>query len=517
MIWKIAKKDFLLNLMTFKFAVGTVLCVVLMAVFMPVLVNDYQQRLKTYNDNVARNEAELRKVRVYKSITPTIYRRPTVLSVFSQGLERQLGNSAKMKLGSVPGISAAAATGNPYLAAYSVLDACLIFKIVISVLALLVAYDVVAGEREQGTLKLMVSGTIARYQVLLGKLLAGLITLLVPVTISYIAGLLILLFFPMAELTVTDWIRIGLMYLATLIFVSAMYNIGLLFSCLLRRSAISLVLALFVWIVLVVVIPNVSVYLAAQIRPIEARKNIDSQIESIWKKFDGEMYEYNEENPPIGPADWGPGAFGNLVLSGGTIAAIEAQQQLLDFQISRRIEYADKQRQVEQSYLHLLFQQEHLANTLSSISPISLYENVLSRLSQTDLTYSKSFFSQAKTYRNALIDFISSNTNDFSSSSYFTQFSEQDAMIYEKNWEAVCHAQNEAEKNRAMDIFTQFISETKKNWAPLYSQDLPQFVYQAESVIKNLQRIIPGLGRLIFISLLFFALSFVAFQKYDVR
>jgi len=26
MIWKIAKKEFLLNLMTFKFAVGTMLC-----------------------------------------------------------------------------------------------------------------------------------------------------------------------------------------------------------------------------------------------------------------------------------------------------------------------------------------------------------------------------------------------------------------------------------------------------------------------------------------------------------
>ena len=32
MIWKIAKKEFLLNLMTFKFAVGTIVCVVLTAV-----------------------------------------------------------------------------------------------------------------------------------------------------------------------------------------------------------------------------------------------------------------------------------------------------------------------------------------------------------------------------------------------------------------------------------------------------------------------------------------------------
>jgi ABC-type transport system involved in multi-copper enzyme maturation permease subunit len=516
MIWEIAKKEFLLNVMTFKFAVGTILCVVLMVVFMPVLVNDYQQRLKDYNANVAANEVELRKVKVYKNITPIVYKPPAVLSVFSGGMEKRLGTLAKIVPESVPIISPASTNDNPYLSAFAVFDVSLIFKIVISVMAILVAYDVVSSEREQGTLKLILSGTIVRYHVLLGKHLAGLITLLVPVTISYIAGLLILLSFPMVELTMVDWIRIGLIYLATLIFISAMYNIGLLFSCLVRTSAISLVLALFVWIAFVVVIPNVSVYLASQIRPIESRKNIDTKIESIWKKFSGEIDEYKIKNPPVGPVTRGPGAFGNFVLSGGAKAAIETEQKLLNFQI-RKIDYADKQWQVEQSYLHHMFRHAHLANTLSGISPVFLYENVLSILSQTDLSYSNSFFSQAKTYRNTLNDFISSKTNGISSPSYFTQFSEQDAMICEKKWDVVTHAQNEAEKNEAMNIFTQFINETGEKWTPLYSKDIPQFVYQAESVARSFQRIIPYLGLLIFINILLFLLSFMAFQKYDVR
>jgi len=45
MIWKIVKKEFLLNLMTFKFSLGTLLCLVLAAVFVPVPADDYQQRL----------------------------------------------------------------------------------------------------------------------------------------------------------------------------------------------------------------------------------------------------------------------------------------------------------------------------------------------------------------------------------------------------------------------------------------------------------------------------------------
>ena len=95
MIWKIVKKELLLNLMTFKFGVGTILCVVIMSTFILVLANNYQQRLKNDNINIATNEAELRKVKVYKNITPTIYRKPEILSIFSQGIEKRFANSAK--------------------------------------------------------------------------------------------------------------------------------------------------------------------------------------------------------------------------------------------------------------------------------------------------------------------------------------------------------------------------------------------------------------------------------------
>jgi ABC-type transport system involved in multi-copper enzyme maturation permease subunit len=210
MIFKIARTELLLNLMTFKFAVGTIICVVLMAVFMPVLVSDYQQRLEDYSQNIAANEAILRDVRVYRNITPTVYRRPSVLSVFSEGLEKRLGNSAKIEPESIPQVNMTVAEDNPFLSVFPSLDVSLIFKIVLSLLVLLFAYDAVSGEREQGTLKLIMSGSLPRYHFLLGKILAGLITLAVPVTVAFVIGLLILEFSPMVSLTGSDWARIGL-------------------------------------------------------------------------------------------------------------------------------------------------------------------------------------------------------------------------------------------------------------------------------------------------------------------
>ena len=58
MIWKLAKKDLLLYLMTFKFAVGTIVCVLLTVALMPALVHDYQQRWQEYRAGVTADEAK---------------------------------------------------------------------------------------------------------------------------------------------------------------------------------------------------------------------------------------------------------------------------------------------------------------------------------------------------------------------------------------------------------------------------------------------------------------------------
>lgn len=289
MIWKIAKKEFLLNIMTFKFAVGAFACIVITTVFMPVLAADYRQRLEMYNKNITDNEAELRNVIVYRNIRHTVYRPPTILSAFSAGLEKQVAGLAKIELEKVPELSVMESKGNPYASLFEVFDISLVFKIIMSILALLVAYDVVSGERERGTLKLLLSGSAARHQVLLGKLIAGLITLCVPVIITFIVGLVVLLSYPMLALSGSDWLRVGLMFIASMAFTAVMYQFGLLFSSLARRSAISMVLGLFVWIIFAIVVPNASVHLATQLNPLESQEKRDSRMMSHREELDREL------------------------------------------------------------------------------------------------------------------------------------------------------------------------------------------------------------------------------------
>ncbi len=525
MIWIITKKELLLNLLTFKFAVGTIVCVVLTAVFMPVLASDYQQKLKTYNDNIARNEAELRKVKVYKNITPTVYSPPTVLSVFSEGVEKRLSNSAKIELEALPEISASLAEDNPYVSIFPILDISLIFKIVISILSLLITYNAISGEREWGTLKLMLSGMVPRYQVLIGKLLAAMVTLTIPVTTSFIVGVLILLFFPMIDLTIVDWGRIGLMYIASLVFILAMLNIGLLFSCLVRKSAISLVLGLFFWILCVVVIPNGSVYLARQVRPLEHDEKRDGQCMLLREKRKNELREVKNKLPRSGVQNDIIGAFGNSYVLACDKRTIENKPKHYSLQEPLKNKYAYKLWEIEHSYFKSLLKQRYIANTLSRISPISVYENVMVTLASTDVASSQHFIDTARAYRSEIVEYIRSKTNNFSSPSYFTQCDgdwdeykrklESDKQY--KQYKQAMQVQNRVDYWRTWHAMREWLAGKAAEEIPsLRLQDLPQFVYRPD-VVKSVSRAIPDLALLIFVSILFFAFSFVTFVKYDVR
>jgi ABC-2 type transport system permease protein len=509
MIWKIAQKEFLLNLMTFKFAVGTILCVVLVAVFMPVLVNDYQQRLKDYNANVSATQEELQKAKVYDTLLlgwkHFIYRPPTIFSVFSKDIAHQVGDSVQIRYFHVPELSAGTKEVNPYISILPTLDISLIFKIIISVLALLIACDVVSNEREQGTLKLMLSTGVARYQVLSGKLLAGLMTLFIPVTIAFITGLLFWQFSPMVDLTGADWARIGLLYLASLLFISIMYHFGLFASCLTKRSSSSLLLTLFFWMFFIIVVPNASHHLVNYIRPLGPEESIDEQLKEMRERQRKESRELEKQIPFKGEMidiDEGMGRFYVICDQ----EAIEAQQKRNAVLEPLNIRQAEERWKVQHVNIENLFKQKQLADIFSRISPISLYGAVTSALAGTDASSCQDFVKAAREYRREVIDYIRSKTDNFSLPCFFTPLGAVDTDIIKK------YNDPKADEEEVRKW-----KELKQAQAkPINLDDFPSFTWKP-NVTTDVIRVFPSLSALVIINLLLFVLSFVAFLRYDVR
>jgi ABC-type transport system involved in multi-copper enzyme maturation permease subunit len=512
MIWRIAKKEFLLNLMTFKFAVGTTLCVVLTVFFTLVLIGDYKQRLAAYNEAVIKSENELKEARVYRKISPVVHRRPQALGVFSEAMEKALGNSVKIDLDSVPEVKTAYTEDNPLLTIYPTLDVSLVFKIVISILALLLAYDAVSGEKEQGTLRLMLSGRVARYQILIGKFLAGSLTLAIPITAAFIGVVWILWFSPVVSVRVSEWVRIGLMYVVSLVFIGVMFNLGLLVSCITKKSSTTLIFLLLLWSVFAFVVPNGSVYLASQLVSVKPRKVMDEQIKALDQESRRKRMDWyrSHRGSGRGTSPWG-----------FTLVAerqkIERERKRRAFGASVLIEYAAKKWQVQRKYFDSLKRQESLAKKLSQSSPISLYENLMSTLAGTDLGNFEEFAAGARNYRDTVVDYIRSKTNNFSSLTYFTCATQEDIDEWTRAWEKMRESginHREAWKHHSFDKWR---NAKKSDYKPLDLRDLPRFDFGQENLASTIQRALPDLAILIVVSALFLLLSHVAFLRYDPR
>ena len=107
----------------------------------------------------------------YSQLELFVERPPNPLSLLSAGLDKRLGTTVEIYHGDVPTISSVSARNleNPYLNLFSQIDLVSIFQVVLSLLALLFAYDAIAGDWESGTLRLVISHPVRRGTILFGK------------------------------------------------------------------------------------------------------------------------------------------------------------------------------------------------------------------------------------------------------------------------------------------------------------------------------------------------------------
>jgi ABC-type transport system involved in multi-copper enzyme maturation permease subunit len=151
-----------------------------------------------------------------------------------------------------------------------------IVKVILSLLAMLFVFDSISGEKESGTLKLLLSQPIPRHTILLGKWLGGYITILFPFLTAFLVGLLVLWIFPFLSLHREDWIRIGIIGVLSLLYLSIFLSLGLFVSARTRKASTSVLVSLFVWVMLVLVIPNLGNLIAKEVLPISSRMKVEA-------------------------------------------------------------------------------------------------------------------------------------------------------------------------------------------------------------------------------------------------
>src|SRR5512136_2250953 len=232
MIGTLVKKEFLINLVSPRFVIGFVVCLVLIPFSILINISSFRERTGQYRIDRAAAAKAAAEVRVYSTLRPEVVLPPEPLSVFGKGLSGQVGNRIKIMLGEKPLLATGktAAGDNPFLASFVSVDFVDIAAIVFSLLALLFSYDAFTREKEDGTLKLQMSNSLGRSTALAGKLLGILATLLPVLVFSFLLSALLILFSRDVPLAAGDWGRVVLLFGASLVYLAVFVFLGLLVS-----------------------------------------------------------------------------------------------------------------------------------------------------------------------------------------------------------------------------------------------------------------------------------------------
>jgi len=176
MIWTIAQKQFLENLKTLKFSIFLIFSVILVLLTTFISIRNYENRL-TEHLNVEKYQRE-------KKSEDKINREPEVLSILARGTDRRMGNSIRIDYGNAP-FKASSHIGHfsqrmRFMSEFSDIDFAFIVQVIFSLLAIILVYDTISGERAHGQLRLILSNSVPRANLLLGKFIGNSLCLILP-------------------------------------------------------------------------------------------------------------------------------------------------------------------------------------------------------------------------------------------------------------------------------------------------------------------------------------------------
>ena len=497
-IWR----EFLANILTLRFLLGLIICTGLVSLNTWVLLRSYTHRLGDYRRAVDANTNEVRNIQTYSQISyshsPSAEKKPTLLSILNEGLEGRLGNSVKVSHVVVPVKTTQHGSDNPYLVVFPRTDLTLVFQIVISLLAFLFSYDAIAGERQSGTLALVLSNPTPRGKLLFGKYLGGILSLTIPLVFSLLVALLFIFLSPHVSISASDWGRIGIFCLVSLIYLSVFFTLGMLFSTWVGRTATALILAMFFWVSFVLIFPRASAFAVSKLIPIKSEDHISFEsyfrllfskredpsqhrLNELSQNFERELEDFKEKrdfelsfNGSMSSyALMGHEYVGSLV---GAPNQLPTFHEFLKFQEELNIQYADEVGRLRKEFLiQNPIRQAKLTRQISSFSPASVYWHATAILSGTDLDSHLRFLDEVRQYRYELIHFLREQ-NAYESEAWY-------------NPEA---------------------------FKKIDTGDIPLFRERPQSLSAILSRMSFNVGVLMLLNVVFFLLTYLLFLRSDV-
>ena len=409
MFWHIAKRELYDNMNSLRFAVTTILLLALMVVNAVGYFGEYNARLTEYRRKVSESldKMEGNANRLFSLVLNgpgKLRKKPSALTFCADGGEAFLSEYVEGRKGGwryarsrdnhgVEGIwYLNYPQANPSLWNIMPADTNMswvsIIGLVLSFVAILFTFDAISGERERGTLQLMLSNSVPRGAILLGKFVAAFLSIGIPFLIAALINLFLLYTAGGVPLGANEWTRLGIILLIAVFYIAIFVALGLLVSSRITQSSISLMVLLLIWATWVVLTPSTLGSIATGLKPAQTSAEFE-QHRSEQRDNLKKEYSYLRQLEFEGPTRSYPPTKGT--------------QRWAEY-VKREAELSER---LNKEHLRDQINQIKFARSLTRISPASIVEYTIESLAGTGFSRHLQFLDQVNRFAPQFRAFIS--------------------------------------------------------------------------------------------------------------
>ena len=294
MLFHIIGKEIAAHILSLRFAVTFVLFIVLIFASIYVTVNEYKRQAEQYHSLARTSKERLDEILAEEDTGDTVHRLfwwegktdavpVSSLAWVGQGVQPAYPAAIVSKADRSSRTVDRGLMRSQVPRMFKIPDFVYVVNVVLSLLAILFMFDAVCGEKESGTLALILSNAVPRHAVLLGKWIGGYVVLLVPFLVATAGGLVYARARGVFEAEHLS--RVVFLVLVACLYIAVFFNIGLFVSTTTIRSDTSLLVCLLVWMISTLAIPNLAPVTARILEPTPSPEKIRAEKAAVQREI----------------------------------------------------------------------------------------------------------------------------------------------------------------------------------------------------------------------------------------
>jgi ABC-type transport system involved in multi-copper enzyme maturation permease subunit len=454
-----------------KFAVTFGVCSILVLLVFVVGARSYRTAVEQHDAARRENLRRMEGITDWLQVRDmNVFIPPQPLSSLVSGVANDIGRTVTVEGRGELAAHDSRYGNEPMLAVFRQFDLEFLFTVVLSLFAILFAFDAISGEKERGTLRLTFASSVPRRTFIAGKLIGAYLTLIVSLLVPLAVGaaLLTVLGVPM---TADDWGRLALIIGSGFLYLGVFLSLSLMVSAMTTRSTTSFLVLLVVWIVAVLIVPRAAVLFAGRAVDVPS---VDA-IAAKKAKFSSGLWA--EDRSAM--ASFHPSKTGDMQL------IMQEFQQMMQNQADKREEQMREfSSRLNEERRNRQDVQEAVAFGIARVSPAACFTLAAMRLAGTSFEMKQHFLAATERYQKAFAEFMVSKTG--------------------------------MNPGGRMVIMRVVVGDEKKP-EPIKTNEIPVFTYEPMRFSEVADGTLPDVALLIALNLLCIGGAVVAFSRYDVR